>query len=70
MKIRIQKAKAALEELPDIDRTVEEQEREIEELEARIGRLNRVIGRIGEFGRRCGDERKPGEDVEMDMGYS
>lgn len=75
MKIRIQKAKTALEALPDIERTVEEQQGEIEDLEARIGRLKNVIG---EFGRRStgdgsgrggfADGRKLGEGVEM--GYS
>lgn len=51
MKIRIQKAKNAVEELPDIDRTVAEQEEEIAYLERRIDRLNEVIG---DFGRGSG----------------
>ncbi|ODH48446.1 hypothetical protein GX48_05423 [Paracoccidioides brasiliensis] len=49
VKIRIQKAKAALEGLPDMQRGVEEQEEEIAELEESIERLQEVIG---EFGRR------------------
>ncbi|EEH36993.1 hypothetical protein PAAG_07411 [Paracoccidioides lutzii Pb01] len=49
VKIRIQKAKAALEGLPDMQRGVEEQEEEIAELEESIERLREVIG---EFGRR------------------
>ncbi|KAK2763737.1 hypothetical protein FQN54_009353 [Arachnomyces sp. PD_36] len=77
VKIRIQKAKTALEGLPDIDRTVREQEEEIRELEKRIGGLKGVVG---EFGRRSagvggkdgGNDgaRDVGEDVEMEMGFS
>lgn len=72
VKIRIQKAKAALETLPDIGRTVGEQGTEIEELEAKIERLKGVIG---EFGRRSGgggleSGKKLGGDVDMEMGYS
>lgn len=51
IKIRIQKAQAVVEGLPDVHRTVEEQEQEIKELEARIGNLKSVIS---EFGRRAG----------------
>lgn len=47
VKIRIQKAKNAVDELPDINRTVAEQEEEIAHLEKRIGRLNEVIGDFG-----------------------
>ncbi|OJD27493.1 hypothetical protein ACJ73_01106 [Blastomyces percursus] len=49
VKIRIQKAKAALEALPDMQRDVAEQEDEIKALEAKIERLK---GIIVEFGRR------------------
>ncbi|EEH09009.1 conserved hypothetical protein [Histoplasma capsulatum G186AR] len=49
VKIRIQKAKAALESLPDIQRGVAEQEDEIRVLEERIERLK---GIIVEFGKR------------------
>ncbi|OJD16679.1 hypothetical protein AJ78_03189 [Emergomyces pasteurianus Ep9510] len=49
VKIRVQKAKAALEALPDMERTVAEQEEEIVGLEERIERLGGVIV---EFGRR------------------
>ncbi|KAK2792265.1 hypothetical protein FQN52_003742 [Onygenales sp. PD_12] len=51
VKIRIQKAKAALEGLPDMRRGVEEQEVEIEELERRIERLRGVVGELGRRGR-------------------
>lgn len=48
IKIRIQKARAAVDGLPDIDRTVDEQEGEIAELERRIERLKEVIGDFGQ----------------------
>lgn len=51
IKIRIQKARAVVEGLPDVQRSVADQEREIEELEDRIGRSRSVIS---EFGRRAG----------------
>lgn len=51
IKIRIQKAQAVVEGLPDIHRTVGEQEQEIKELETRIGNLKSVIS---EFGRQAG----------------
>lgn len=54
IKIRIQKARAVVEALPDVTRSVADQEREIEELEERIGRLR---GLIGEFGRRAALEK-------------
>ncbi|QKX56519.1 uncharacterized protein TRUGW13939_03624 [Talaromyces rugulosus] len=50
IKIRIQKARAVVEKLPDIDRSVTQQEDEIEELEERIARLSAVVA---EFGRRA-----------------
>lgn len=60
IKIRIQKARAVVDALPDVDRTVEDQSREIEELEDRITRLRKVIG---EFGRRADGEKT--EDTKM-----
>ncbi|KAL3453430.1 RNA polymerase II transcription mediator complex subunit 9-domain-containing protein [Aspergillus insuetus] len=60
IKIRIQKAQAVVENLPDVDRTVTEQEMEIQELEDRIMRLKSVIS---DFGRRANNamsgETKP-----------
>ncbi|RHZ44513.1 RNA polymerase II mediator complex middle subunit MED9 [Aspergillus thermomutatus] len=50
IKIRIQKAHAVVESLPDIDRSVAEQEGEIEELENRIASLKLVLS---EFGKRA-----------------
>ncbi|BDD60014.1 hypothetical protein MAP00_005181 [Monascus purpureus] len=53
IRIRIQKARAVVESLPDVHRTVADQEREIEELEDRIARLRSVIV---EFGKRAGKQ--------------
>ncbi|KAL2860771.1 RNA polymerase II mediator complex middle subunit MED9 [Aspergillus lucknowensis] len=50
IKIRIQKAQAVVDNLPDIHRTVSEQEREIHELEDKVSRLKGVIS---DFGRRA-----------------
>lgn len=51
IKIRIQKAQAAVEGLPDVQRSVAEQNQEIEELEDRIAKLQSIIS---DFGRRAG----------------
>lgn len=51
VKIRIQKARGVVEGLPDVHRSVEEQENEIEELEDRVARLRSVIS---DFGSRAG----------------
>lgn len=50
IKIRIQKAQAVVESLPDVSRSVAEQEEEINDLEGRISRLKSIIS---EFGRRA-----------------
>ncbi|KAF7593422.1 hypothetical protein BBP40_011524 [Aspergillus hancockii] len=50
IKIRIQKAQAVVEGLPDVDRSVAEQQDEINELEDRIASLKSVIS---DFGRRA-----------------
>ncbi|KAL2835014.1 RNA polymerase II transcription mediator complex subunit 9-domain-containing protein [Aspergillus cavernicola] len=50
IKIRIQKAQAVVEGLPDVHRTVAEQDKEIRDLEDRIARLQSVIS---DFGRRA-----------------
>jgi hypothetical protein len=43
IKIRIQKARTAVKELPDVDRSIKEQEQEIAELEARIGKMREML---------------------------
>jgi hypothetical protein len=58
IKIRVQKARVAVAELPDVDRTVDEQLHEIEELEAKIEKLKAVVG---EFGQRSTKAMKEGE---------
>lgn len=62
IKIRVQKAQAVVESLPDVQRSVEDQNQEIEELEDRIARLQSVIS---DFGKRAGkvssQETKPHE---------
>ncbi|EPS30012.1 hypothetical protein PDE_04962 [Penicillium oxalicum 114-2] len=47
VRIRIQKARAVVETLPDVSRTVEEQQAEIAELEDRIAHLHAVISDFG-----------------------
>lgn len=51
VKIRIQKARGIVEGLPDVQRSVEEQQTEIDELEDRVARLRSVIA---DFGSRAG----------------
>ncbi|RAK99879.1 RNA polymerase II mediator complex middle subunit MED9 [Aspergillus ibericus CBS 121593] len=53
IKIRIQKAHTVVESLPDVDRSVAEQEEEIRELEDRIAKLKSVIS---DFGKRASPE--------------
>jgi hypothetical protein len=51
VRIRIQKARTVVEGLPDVERSVEEQQKEIAELEDRVARLRSVIS---DFGDRAG----------------
>ncbi|KAJ5748879.1 uncharacterized protein N7511_010575 [Penicillium nucicola] len=51
VRIRIQKARTIVEGLPDVERSVEEQQTEIAELEDRVRRLRSVIS---DFGDRAG----------------
>lgn len=53
IKIRIQKARAVVEGLPDMQRSVEDQEHEISELEDRVSRLRSAIS---DFGTRAGQD--------------
>jgi hypothetical protein len=52
IKIKIQQARTVVEELPDIDRTIEEQEEEIREMEERIREQRAVLREVAEVGRR------------------
>ncbi|KAJ5132673.1 hypothetical protein N7448_006831 [Penicillium atrosanguineum] len=60
VKIRIQKARGVVEELPDVHRSVEEQENEIQELEDRVARLRAVIS---DFGSRAGKNQADRAEV-------
>ena len=51
IKIRVQKARAAVGALPDIERSTDEQEEEIRELEEKIQSLKRTRRIIAEAGR-------------------
>ncbi|KAI5308460.1 hypothetical protein KEM55_005633 [Ascosphaera atra] len=57
VKLRLQKARAALDPLPDMQRSIEEQQEEMEELEARIKRLKGVMA---DFGQRSAGVLKEG----------
>ncbi|KAL4921845.1 RNA polymerase II transcription mediator complex subunit 9-domain-containing protein [Aspergillus aurantiobrunneus] len=57
IKIRIQKAQAVIESLPDVNRTVAEQEKEIHDLEDRITRLKSVISDFGRRANRASSEK-------------
>jgi hypothetical protein len=50
IKIRIQKARAAVKELPDMDRSIVEQEEEIAELENRIAKMRDMLKGLGKDG--------------------
>lgn len=58
IKAKIRKALKELEKLPDMERTVEEQNEEVGELEERITRQREMIRRLGKLAR--GMEGKPG----------
>jgi hypothetical protein len=58
MKRKLQKARAAAKELPDMERTVKEQEEEIRELEDRIRMQREVLEGLKSEGVRVGTERE------------
>ncbi|KAK6363022.1 hypothetical protein TWF730_000471 [Orbilia blumenaviensis] len=49
IRIKIQKARAVLNDLPDITRSIEQQEAEMKALEEKIRRQREVLGRIREL---------------------
>jgi len=55
VKIKIQKARVVVTGLPDVERTIEEQESEIGELEWEVERLKGVLKELGESGRRAAE---------------
>ena len=55
IKQRIAKAKAAVQVLPDVERSVEEQEREIRELQRTVGLLRGRLGKLAGIAAEGGD---------------
>ncbi|KAI9830198.1 MAG: hypothetical protein M1826_005000 [Phylliscum demangeonii] len=55
VKIKIQKAQALVASLPDMDRTVEEQEAEMHQLEGRIKRQRDMLAGVAEKARQARD---------------
>ncbi|MCJ1270747.1 hypothetical protein MMC22_010644 [Lobaria immixta] len=51
VKIKIQKARVAVQRLPDINRSVQDQQHEIRELEDEVARLRGVLAALGEGAR-------------------
>lgn len=51
VRIKIQKARVAVQRLPDIDRSVQDQQREIRDLEDEVARLRGVLAALGEGAR-------------------
>ncbi|KAI9743334.1 MAG: hypothetical protein M1818_003180 [Claussenomyces sp. TS43310] len=51
LKHGIRKAKSQIAQLPDMDRSIAEQEEEIREIEARIAEQKMVLQRLGELGK-------------------
>ncbi|KAF3906467.1 hypothetical protein ABW20_dc0106145 [Dactylellina cionopaga] len=49
IRIKIQKARAILNDMPDITRSIEQQEEEVKALEEKIRRQREVLGRIREL---------------------
>ena len=56
IKVRLQKARAVVESLPDMHRTVADQEEEIGELEDRVARLRSVIDDFGNRARKSNEK--------------
>jgi len=55
---KLMRARAQVRMLPDVERSVGEQEEEIKELEERIGRQREALGRLRELGRELGGKRE------------
>jgi RNA polymerase II transcription mediator complex subunit 9 len=61
IKVKIQKARNAVKDMPDVDRSIEDQEEEIEALEERIAKMRAMLGNLGKH-------RGETEDVDMSEG--
>lgn len=66
IKQRIAKARAAVAALPDVDRSVEEQEHEIHELQRTVALLKARLGKLGAIAAGAHNEADPKPDVVMD----
>ncbi|POR36141.1 Uncharacterized protein TPAR_03662 [Tolypocladium paradoxum] len=67
LKHKLQHARAQVRALPDMDRSVAEQEREMRELEARIERQRALLEHLREGGVRFGKDEGATRDVKMEM---
>ena len=61
IRTRIQKARAAVKALPDVELTIEEQEEEIRELEDRIGRMRGMMADLKRQAVKQDDTNKNGK---------
>ena len=66
IKQKIHKARAAVQTLPDVGRSMEEQEREIRALEARCEKLRGRVGELAALAGRKGAEGESGKDEVME----
>ncbi|PNY28867.1 Uncharacterized protein TCAP_01218 [Tolypocladium capitatum] len=67
LKHKLQHARAQVRALPDMDRSVAEQEHEIREIEARIERQRALLERLREGGVRFGKDEGATRDVKMEI---
>ncbi|KND89407.1 hypothetical protein TOPH_06073 [Tolypocladium ophioglossoides CBS 100239] len=67
LKHKLQHARAQVCALPDMDRSIAEQEHEIREIEARIERQRALLERLREGGVRFGKDDSVAGDVRMEM---
>jgi hypothetical protein len=68
IKHKLQKARMQVKDLPDMDRSISEQEDEIAELEGKIRRQREVLERLRDVGIRAKNEREQREGGEaMDL---
>lgn len=67
LKHKLQNARAALHTLPDITRTIPEQEAEIKLVQAKIERQRAVLQQLKEFGLKFAAETAAKGDADVDM---
>lgn len=66
LKHKVQHARAQVRALPDMDRSIEEQNREIKDLEARIEKQRTLLESLRQGGVRLGNEDGTALDVKME----